>query len=165
MTMSKEDQNAVTLKVNKGTITAIIVALAGFAWNKMEAYLDRDEIRTTSSVHETSYQLTKREVEALWEAIDAIEEHLEEAEVIDEPIPAAMPLHVPNEVIERIHALAPEPPPIDDGGQQLVNDDPGPVVEPEPSPPVPMVDETKPKRRLPDYETVQKAVKAGQIEE
>lgn len=99
--MSEDKKSgAVSIEISRSTIIAIVLAILGFAWNKYEATIESALHAQTRTTQNTTYELTRAEVDRLWRAIEDLEEDLERVGVFEEPI--RHDPHPQNEVLESL---------------------------------------------------------------
>lgn len=78
-----DPKGGITIRIPKATIVAIALAIAGFGWNKVESYLDRD---TQHEVGKGVFSHFQGQIDELRDALAT----LEEACLEEEPIAKAV---------------------------------------------------------------------------
>lgn len=73
----KDEKGGITIKLPSKTAMAIVVALAGTAWNKVETYLNEER---TESVQEGTFKLTAARLEEIYEELEYLAEESEQCQ-------------------------------------------------------------------------------------
>lgn len=150
----KEEKGSITIRVPSKAASALLIALAGTAWAKIEQWIDRGD---THRMQEGVYRVTADRIEEIYERLEACEDHVADAE----PMPKTARLEsLTRELVGSRGPASVVVEAVDMAGAEDEAED-----EAEEAPDPVEVRVTYKKSRLPDFRNLQQRVQESGLEE